>query len=449
MIQLTMAFEPNNQKHIIMTQTKTNRTLLKIILIVALGIRLAASWSIPQDMYSDSMTYDILGHNISQGLGFTLNAESQIPSRARPPGYPTFLAAIYTVFGHNIQIALLIQALLGTVTVYLAYAIGNILFKEQRVGLVTALIVALYPGLIYYDSRLLREGLCTFLFTLTIYMALQPDKKVISLKRYILTGLSLAFLSAIRPEMMLLSLPIFFILAQPLHSLQQKCKLALIFILPILLIWIPWTARNYIHFGSISPVSAGIATTVWFGTRWASIGGEQNDDLARKALRQRNDELTDEAITSQKGLAKNTGEIAKEVDLDKRFSREVWKDLTQRPHWFAGLIIKKMYFFWRDANGVTKTLPRIHWSLPYLLNTYYYTLLGLSLFCIIIARKNKQISSIAITILTFMMIYALLHVRNRYRIPTLPIVFVLSAGGFWALYDQLKHWILNRKPTTS
>ncbi len=444
-----MASEPNNPKHLIMTQTKKNRTLLSIILIVALGIRLAASWSIPQDMYSDSMTYDILGHNISQGLGYTLDAKSQIPSRARPPGYPLFLAAIYTVLGHNIQIALLIQALLGTVTVYLAYAIGNILFKEQRVGLFTASIVALYPGLIYYDSRLLREGLCTFLFTLTIYIALQPDEKVRNLKRYLLTGLSLAFLSAIRPEMMLLSLPIFFILTQSLHSLQQKCKLGLLFILPILLIWIPWTARNYIHFGSISPVSAGIATTVWFGTRWASIGGEQNDDHDRKALRQRNDELTDEAIRNQKGLTKNTDEIAKEVDLDKRFSQEVWKDLTQRPHWFAGLIIKKMYFFWRDANGVTKTLPRIHWSLPYLLNTYYYALLGLSLLCIIIKRKNKEILSITITILTFMMIYALLHVRNRYRIPTLPIVFVLSSGGFWIVYEQIKNWILNRNPKTS
>lgn len=53
-------------------------------------------------------------------------------------------------------------------------------------------------------------------------------------------------------------------------------------------------------------------------------------------------------------------------------------------------------------------------------------------------RKNPKIKALAIFVLTYMAIYALLHVRNRYRVPVLPVVFILSASGAWSIIHLIR-----------
>ena len=103
------------------------------------------------------------------------------------------------------------------------------------------------------------------------------------------------------------------------------------------------------------------------------------------------------------------------------------------------MVGEKAILFWKNANGVKRTLPKIHPILPIALNTYYYALLLLALFAAIRNRNNKTVRIFAGTIVLYTAMYALLHVRNRYRVPLLPIVFVLTSGGAVTLFDLLKH----------
>ncbi|MDP6088447.1 MAG: hypothetical protein QGF68_20730, partial [Nitrospinota bacterium] len=61
--------------------------------------------------------------------------------------------------------------------------------------------------------------------------------------------------------------------------------------------------------------------------------------------------------------------------------------------------------------------------------------------------RREWVPPLLSVILTYMMIYALLHVRNRYRVPVLPLVFVLSAGGFWFLYDLIRTSVQKKLPS--
>lgn len=99
----------------------------------------------------------------------------------------------------------------------------------------------------------------------------------------------------------------------------------------------------------------------------------------------------------------------------------------------------KAVLFWRTANGVKRTLPKVHPALPILLNAYYYTLLLLAALAVFQHRRNSKVRVLLGTIVLYTAVYALLHVRNRYRVPLLPIVFVLTSGGAVAVYDWLKN----------
>jgi 4-amino-4-deoxy-L-arabinose transferase-like glycosyltransferase len=78
------------------------------------------------------------------------------------PVYPLFLSTVYRMSGTNPAAARLAQALLGVGVVALLYAVGAAAFHE-RLGLIAAILGALYPPFISYTGLLLTETLSTAL----------------------------------------------------------------------------------------------------------------------------------------------------------------------------------------------------------------------------------------------------------------------------------------------
>ena len=394
-----------------------------LLIGIAIAFRLTLSIQMPvdQSQWEDEWNYHSMAKHFVAGNGYSIDGET--PTRLRTPGYPTYLGIFYWIFGVNPQIALYMQAVIGSFNVLFVYLIASRVF-DTRTGLLAASITATYPALAYYDIRLLREGLTALLITATIALLIVPNDNRSNQKRPLLLGALLACASITRPETLLLAAPIAYFMLRPLRPLKKLWRPILLFSLPILLLWIPWTVRNYNYFGTISPVRHGLGSVLWFGSRWADIDGDNHKPRERAILQQLNKDKFG-------GLS--------DKQTDKSYMDNALQDIKQRPDWFVSMIGKKMVLFWRDANGVKKTLPKIHPTLPYLLNTYYYSLLLLALGAVLVLYKKREwVMPLFSIVITYMMIYAILHVRNRYRVPILPIVFVLSAGGFWALYDIVK-----------
>lgn len=395
--------------------------LLATILIGALVLRMGLVVFTHPDPGDDTSTYLNLARYMVEGKGYTQNGTD--PTRVRTPTYPVFLASIRVIFGENPRAILFVQAILGTLTVWFVYLLSRHLFG-LRVALVATAITACYPALIYYDARILRESLTTFLVMALMLSVLKTPAGMRTSKQLLGSGALIAVASMCRPELLLLFFPVIYILHEKPFALRRTIKTALTVALPVLLVWGPWTLRNIIVFGNPSPVAIGITSTIWFGSRWAAIDGDDHKPEDRVQLQQKN-------------MALSKG--ADETNWEKNYRREVWRDLANRPGWMLQMVGNKAILFWKDANGVKKTLPAIHPALPVFLNTYYYSLLLFASAAIALGiRKNPKIKALAIFVLTYMAIYALLHVRNRYRVPVLPVVFILSASGAWSIIHLIR-----------
>ena len=396
--------------------------VLLTLMCLAFCIRVGFAHYTPTERtWVDSSAYHGIAANLLAGNGYSLDGLE--PTRIRPPTYPAFLAVVYAVAGVRPYAAVVVQSLIGALTCLLAYLVGRRIFGD-RAGLIAAGIVAVYPASIYYDTRILREGLCAFLVTLGLWLAILTRERPTSSNRYpVLYGVLVGLMTMCRPELLVPSSAISLIFLCPTKDIRRTLKQAMLVALPVLCLWIPWTVRNYVTFGSFSPITAGLGSVLWFGNRWAEIGGDSHTSNDRTELQARTQEMLK----------------VPEAEIDRQFRSEALQDLSERPGWYATMVLRKMVMFWKDANGVKKTLPRIHPALGTVLNTLYYGLLLLAIVTVILSwGRNLWVAPMLGIILTYMMTYALLHVRNRYRVPILPLVFVLSAGGFWQLHDMAK-----------
>ena len=394
-----------------------NRQKLIGIFALALCLRVICMVVLPPTReWVDASTYETLASQIVDGKGFT--SPSGEPTRIRPPGYPLFIAAVYLVAGKHPLAAVFVQAILGSLGALLVFNLAS-RFADSRVALTASLITASYPALIFYDSRMLREGFTAVLILLGVIAAFRAREQKTT-GSYLWLGAAVGAASMTRPETVLLAAPLAWIAIPGIPSFRRSFRPALLIAGTIAIAWTPWTVRNVILFDSISPVHAGLGSTVWFGSRWANNGGDDQRSIDRSQL-----QAETRAIQSAAGREK----------ADSVFLQKVIGDITSRPTWFLEMVGRKAIIFWKDANGVRKTLPKVHPALPYLANTYYYALLILALIAAVHFGRHTDARRIAITVLVFCATYALLHVRNRYRIPILPMVFILSSIGFWGCLD--------------
>ena len=143
------------------------KAILGAILTAALGVRLAYLYqAVDTPLFDvlliDSEFYDRRARAIVAGdwLGdqpFFMN-----------PLYPYFLAAIYALLGAEYWWVGVVQAVLGTGSCYLLYALGRKLWRPQ-IGLLAAGMAAFYQPYVFYDGALLTAAPITFLNLAALY----------------------------------------------------------------------------------------------------------------------------------------------------------------------------------------------------------------------------------------------------------------------------------------
>jgi len=149
-----------------------------IIMLAALllrGIMLAIVSRHPERLiHRDTGSYLRPARNLLAGHGFSQQETPPFtPDLRRTPGYPLFIALIYSVFGERPLFVAGGQVLVSTVTAGLAYLLGTQLLSEREASL-GGLLLALSPGAIVYSVYLLTETLFTLLlvgmsYALAIY----------------------------------------------------------------------------------------------------------------------------------------------------------------------------------------------------------------------------------------------------------------------------------------
>jgi hypothetical protein len=250
-------------------------------LLVGLGLRLFFVWRFPFAA-GDTPYYEELARNwLYHGVyGFFSNGALS-PSDARMPGYPGFLAVIYSLAGPGRTAVLVTQAFVDLATCVLAagiaarLAVGASEPARRQITTSALWLAVLCPFTANYAAVPLSEVLATFLTTLAILIFLLPSAFALdcirnnsdllhSVRLWFLGGLVVGLGTLVRPEAPLLLAAVGLVLWlrwwHPRH--WGKLTVATLWMTVGLLVPLaPWTARNAHLLGRVQFLAPRYAET--------------------------------------------------------------------------------------------------------------------------------------------------------------------------------------------
>ena len=250
-------------------------------LLLGLAARLFFIWRFPFAS-GDTPYYEELARNwLYHGVYGFFSHGHLSPSDARVPGYPAFLAVIYSLAGSGRIAVFLAQAFVDLATCILAACIAARLAANAseplrtRVTIAALWLAALCPFTANYAAVPLTEVLATFLTTLAILIFLlpsasqldlisQPRDLLRSVRVWFFGGLVVGLATLVRPETPLLLAAVLLIYClrwwRPIH--WKKLTLATLWITAGLLLPLaPWAARNARVLGRVQFLAPRYAET--------------------------------------------------------------------------------------------------------------------------------------------------------------------------------------------
>ncbi|HTW32000.1 MAG TPA: glycosyltransferase family 39 protein, partial [Candidatus Sulfotelmatobacter sp.] len=141
--------------------------------MAALALRLFFVWRFPAVVDDSRLYANITGNWLQHGIYGVTDSGIIKPTLSRLPGYPAFLAAIFSIFGMgNFRAVLLVQVLFDLGTCFLVADLARRLFSE-RAAKAAFLLAALCPFLANYAATALTETLEIFFTALALDLAIR------------------------------------------------------------------------------------------------------------------------------------------------------------------------------------------------------------------------------------------------------------------------------------
>jgi hypothetical protein len=336
-----------------------------------------------------------------------------------PPLYPHLIGALDAVFGSLAAIKLA-QCLLGAALVPALGLLGARAFGE-RPAIMAAALGALYPELVWFCAHFWAETLFLALLWWGLERLLAADGRASHVAAAV-SGLLLG-LAVLTRETILYFLP----LAALWLAWRRAGGLARAAVLlgTALIVVVPWTLRNAIVFRAFVPVSTAGALNLYQG----------------------NAPLTREEVYERYWAVKGP------IERYRFAGSEGLKAIAGRqPLWLLEKLLQELPHFWeadsqalvhvvRGAYGEVSAAAAVA-AVLVLLVPY---VLVLALF--VVGLAHVPVSRASVLLLGFLLFYLLLHVAShgyaRYRLPVLPILFLVGACG-WTAWGRASVTALRR-----
>jgi 4-amino-4-deoxy-L-arabinose transferase-like glycosyltransferase len=253
-----------------------NRTLLLLILLLALVLRLGWAFAAPRvdpllrgnPVHGEAAGYYLLGFNLAEGLGFSY--DGQTPTAYRTPGYPAMLTLFVGLGWEGLLATRLFQALLGTLLVWVVYVFG-VQVLSQRTALLAALGTALYPLLIYITGWIYPESL----FLLLFWAGLACLARALTRPGWIwspLAGGLIGLAVWVKPQAWVF-LPLLTLVALAAKWDKGALKRILVAVMVLGVVLLPWLARNTLVFGGWVGLTTSSGSEFYAGNNPQSQGG--------------------------------------------------------------------------------------------------------------------------------------------------------------------------------
>jgi 4-amino-4-deoxy-L-arabinose transferase-like glycosyltransferase len=229
---------------------------------LALSLRLLFVLRFPAVVDDSRLYADIARNWLQHGIYGITDSGQVLPTLSRLPGYPAFLAAVFSIFGSdNFRAVMLIQVVVDLCTCFLIADLARRLLSDRAAN-AAFVLAAVCPFLANYSAAVLTENLEIFFTALALdlaFLGLAVARRVPSTARggvWFACGLSVGAAILLRPDggLLLAALGgyLLWLLVRKRRSesrtdpigrlaiIRAGALLALGAILPL----IPWTLRN-------------------------------------------------------------------------------------------------------------------------------------------------------------------------------------------------------------
>ncbi len=391
--------------------------------ILGLALFLRSIWAIavPVMPLSDSHAYDVFAQNLASGNGYGWKAGD--PTAYWPPGTSVLYSLFYQVFGHYYWPIVVFNIGLGIAIIALTMYLARLWFND-RVGILTGLILAIWPSQIQFTTVLASELIFNTL--ILIVLVLWFNEQINFQWKTILVGGTIAAASYVKTQALLLPFFLLFWSWKKQGKLLKQVSALLVMFTLIAVLIAPWTIRNTRVFGQMVAISTNGGTNLWMGNNPDSKGRYMKLPPEVKGMNeaQRNDYLKSLAV---KHIQENPLLFIKRcftrlIDTHKGESIGIsWNQegLTQR---YGKWIILPL-----------KLVNLIYWL----------AVLALALIGIVyLVKQYGWYTTIIHPTVVLWAYFAAIHMvivaQDRYHFPSIPMIAILSAF-------TLSVW-LNKKP---
>ena len=210
--------------------------------MVALLPRLFVAIAWAKEPVWDGHYYHFGAERIARGLGYSEDVLSHghllwKPWVHYPVGYSAILGLFYRIFGAELVVAPVVNALTGALLVAVVHRVARYYLSRDRAR-VAAGLSALHPGLIAYSAVVMTEPLAALLLLVAGLAALHFRGRW---QAIVYAGALLGLATLVRPASLLAAPLLIFTQPRPLWQAAARAVAASVV---ALLVVLPWTLRN-------------------------------------------------------------------------------------------------------------------------------------------------------------------------------------------------------------
>lgn len=396
---------------------------IKSLVLLALTIRLAAHFALPQPLQSDGLAYFTLAQSMADG-GWPVDNLGQHAFYSI--GYPLVLAPFFALLGASAQVAFGVNLGLALVAAVL------IVLVAQEAGLgdlgrkLALLGYALWLPGIWNCTMLARENLSTPLLLAVVWLALRLLRSPGHLGLAAATGAVWgAALLAGTSALPLIAAPMLALFLG--GSLARMAAPALAMAAAAALVLAPWAMATKVMLGKPT-LSTNTGFNLYIGNNPAATG--RFVSIAATPVGPQWHAMRDQM--GEAGASAALGTMAR-----------TW--MMQNPADVARLAMVKLAAFWApnlpDSNDFALspavTFVRLFEVVQYLL---FITLAGLSLVLPGIEASRRKVILGAVA--GFWALHGIAYIIDRYRDPVMPLLIVMAAA---ALSEIVTHHLARRE----
>lgn len=397
---------------------------LAAVIALAAAVRLVWAVVVPVVPVSDALAYDTFARNVAAGGAYGWTPDN--PSAYWPVGASFMYSLLYRVWhpdtwGYAPATAL--NFVLGMAVVVLSMLLANRWFG-RRAALVTGVLAAFWPFLVQFTTILASESVFTAL-CLGALVA-WPERGHGATARLLICGLLVALATYVRPTALLIPVALAGALFLTDRNLLNAIRRLIVVYAVVVMALLPWTLRNYHHFGKPILVSTNGGPNLWMGNNPATTGFYQ--DLPPKP-----DHLS-------------------EPDFHRQLGREAVAYIRSDPVGFVKRsAIKAVRLYERETIGVGWNMEGLKQVLPdkaitaikvggqgYYLGALALAIAGWMLFARSAGLWRALLHPATVMIAYFTVVHAVVVIQDRYHFPVIPM---LAAFGAVAILRFARPWM--------